>query len=302
MMFKIFAALKSILIGSVLVLGPISRCSAAGDPAIFDMNTSLVEASQLFGSQVNPAPLPSAAYGTYTQGCLAGAARLPENGTYWQAMRLSRNRTWGHPIILKYIERLAADAARLDGWPGLLVGDIGQPRGGPMLSGHRSHQIGLDVDIWLNPSPPRRLTMDERETLSADSVVKGPFELNTESWTEIHARLLRRAASYSAVARIFVHPAIKRELCHWAGEDRGWLRKIRAWYGHDDHFHVRLKCPVGKGPCLDQDQPPAGDGCGGELAWWFSPDAYRAAPEKKPPAPLTLDDLPVACRSVLGLR
>jgi len=26
---------------------------------------------------------------------------------------------------------------------------LGQPRGGPTLSGHRSHQTGLDVDILV---------------------------------------------------------------------------------------------------------------------------------------------------------
>lgn len=301
-MFKVFSALEKILIGLILVMDPLTQSGAAEDHAIFGVNSGLVEASQLFGTQVNSAPLPSIAYGTYTEGCLAGAKRLPDNGPHWQAMRLSRHRNWGHPAILKYIERLSADAARQDGWPGLLVGDIAQPRGGPMLGGHRSHQIGLDVDIWLRPSPPRSLTMDERETLSSESVVNGPFELKQKSWTEVHARLLRRAASYSAVARIFVHPTIKRELCNWAWEDRAWLRKIRAWYGHEDHFHVRLKCPSGKGPCLGQDQPPAGDGCGDELAWWLSPDAYRPEPEKTLPAPLTLDDLPVACRSVLGSK
>jgi murein endopeptidase len=30
---------------------------------------------------------------------------------------------------------------------GLLIGDMSQPRDGPMLYGHSSHQIGLDVDI-----------------------------------------------------------------------------------------------------------------------------------------------------------
>ena len=59
--------------------------------------------------------------------------------------------------MIKLIERLSREAAA-DGWPGLLLGDISQPRGGPMLSGHASHQIGLDADIWLNPMPNRKLS------------------------------------------------------------------------------------------------------------------------------------------------
>ena len=92
------------------------------------------------------APAP---HGSYAAGCLAGAAQLPETGPGWQAMRLSRNRNWGHQDMIAFIERLSR-AARAAGWPGLYVGDISHPRGGPMVSSHRSHQIGLDADIWLS--------------------------------------------------------------------------------------------------------------------------------------------------------
>ena len=91
------------------------------------------------------APAP---HGGYAAGCLAGAAQLPETGPDWQAMRLSRNRNWGHPDMIAFIERLSR-AAQIAGWPGLYVGDISHPRGGPMVSSHRSHQVGLDADIWL---------------------------------------------------------------------------------------------------------------------------------------------------------
>jgi penicillin-insensitive murein DD-endopeptidase len=301
-MFKILAVVENLIIGLAVVFGPLTACFAADDPNTWIANRTFKEASQLFGVQKRSAQMALAAYGSYAQGCLAGARQLPANGNHWQVMRLSRNRNWAHPVTLDYIVRLSAEASRLDGWPGLLVGDISQPRGGPMLSGHASHQIGLDVDIWFRPSPQRRLSMSERETLNSESVVKGPFQLNQDVWREEHARLLKRAASYSNVARIFVHPTIKKELCRWAGDDRVWLRKIRAWYGHDDHFHVRLKCPGNESPCINQDQPPEGDGCGEDLAWWLSAEPYQPRPAAAKPKPLALEDLPAACRSVLGSR
>nr|NIP77242.1 penicillin-insensitive murein endopeptidase [Xanthomonadales bacterium] len=97
-----------------------------------------------------PAPLtgPAEIHGSYSKGCLAGAVELAETGAGWQAMRLSRNRNWAHPAMIAFLERLSRAAAR-DGWPRLYVGDISQPRGGPMMGGHRSHQVGLDADIWL---------------------------------------------------------------------------------------------------------------------------------------------------------
>jgi hypothetical protein len=126
-------------------------------------------ARDYFGKQSGPAPLAARSIGSYVRGCLAGGKMLPVNGPAWQAMRLSRNRNWGHPLLVSYVEKLATDAQKLDNWPGLLVGDLAQPMGGPMVSGHASHQIGLDADIWLKPMPPKTLTNDERENISADS-------------------------------------------------------------------------------------------------------------------------------------
>ena len=144
-----------------------------------------------------------------------------------------------------FLERFANDARRLDHWPGLLVGDMSQPRGGPMVTGHTSHQIGLDVDIWLTPMPDRILTPQERENITAVSMLKDPFTVDPDKWTPLHTKLIKRAASYPEVDRIFVHPAIKKVLCEQAGNDRRWLAKVRPWWNHYYHFHVRVKCSPG---------------------------------------------------------
>ena len=261
-------------------------------------------AKQLFGAQAFPANLPARSHGSYSRGCLAGAEMLEQDGPAWQVMRLSRNRNWGHPTLVAYIRRLAVDAKRLDGWPGLLVGDLAQPRGGPMLSGHASHQIGLDADIWMLPAPNRQYSLKERENVSSISMLKSPTKINRRTWTEGHGKLLRRAASYPEVARIFVHAVIKKQLCEWATGDRSWLRKIRPWYGHHYHFHVRLACPEDNPGCRDQSPPPKGDGCGAELNNWLKPKPKPKKPVKKvkPPKkkkPVTLAALPNACRAVL---
>ena len=189
-------------------------------------------ARELFGAVTSPAPLASRSIGSYAKGCLAGAVSLPINGPDWQVMRLSRNRNWGTPQLLDYLERLASDARALDGWPGLLVGDMSQPRGGPMLTGHTSHQVGLDADIWLTPMPDRILTPQEREDMTAVSMLKDPFTVDPAIFTTMQMKLIRRAASYPQVARIFVHPAIKKALCEHAkeiGKDTSWLgRYVRG--------------------------------------------------------------------------
>jgi len=269
-------------------------------------------AKDLFGHKKTAAPLKPRAIGFYSKGCLAGGVQLPATGSAWQAMRLSRNRNWGHPQLVELVKRLAIEAKAQDGWPGLLVGDLAQPRGGPMLSGHASHQVGLDADVWLNPMPDRELTRKERENISAISVIKNRKQVNPKIWTDAHARLIRRAASYPEVARIFVHPPIKKALCDWApkGSDLSWLKKVRPYYGHHYHFHIRIKCPKGVSGCRNQN-PPApkdGTGCGSELAYWFSDKPWRKPkklkkgqkkPKPKPRRHMKLTALPKACRAVL---
>src|ERR687896_308331 len=112
-------------------------------------------AKEIFGGLDLPDNLAPRPIGFYSRGCMAGGVALSPDGPHWQAMRLSRNRQWGLPILVDFLQQLARDAATMDGWPGLLVGDMAQPRGGPMLTGHASHQTGLDVDIWAMPMPAR---------------------------------------------------------------------------------------------------------------------------------------------------
>ena len=260
-------------------------------------------AKTLFGGQALPAAIPAKSYGFYSKGCFSGGVAIPTDGPTWQAMRLSRNRRWGHPTLVSVVERLSRDAAEKDGWPGLLVGDLSQPRGGPMLSGHASHQIGLDADIWLTPMPNRTLTAEERENISAVSVIrKKGLTVDENIWTPEHMRLLRRAASYPEVERLLVHPGIKKKLCETVRGDRSWLRKVRPFWGHDYHFHIRIGCQPGSTGCKAQAATAPGDGCDESLAWWFTEEPWR--PNKNPDAPkardiMKLSALPRECRMVL---
>ncbi len=256
-------------------------------------------AKALFGRESTPAVGPPQAIGSYERGCLSGAIALPADGPNWEVMRPSRNRAWGHPVLITFLERLAQKLPEEAGWPGLLVGDIAQPRGGPMLTGHGSHQIGLDADIWLMPMADRRFSPDERDSISARDVVAADGKhVDPTAWRPQHRLLLEAVAREPSVERIFVNPAIKRELCRETGSGRAWMRKIRPWWGHNYHFHVRLYCTNGDSLCRDQAPPPPGDGCGKELDWWFTEEALHPPPSP-PRKPLLLDDLPAACAALV---
>jgi penicillin-insensitive murein endopeptidase len=260
-------------------------------------------ANELFARKPAPAPLAARAIGTYVRGCLAGAVALPVNGKTWQVMRLSRNRNWGHPDLIRFLERLADRVPKVAGWPGLLVGDIAQPRGGPTLSGHASHQIGLDADIWLTPMPKQELSREQREEMSATMVVAADRkDVDPKVWTHGHTEVIKAAAQDPLVERIFVNAAIKKALCREAGSDRAWLHKVRPWWGHDYHFHVRMRCPADNPDCHGQPPPGEGEGCGSELNWWFSDGVLHPKPEPPGPKrrPALMAELPPACRQVLA--
>lgn len=272
-------------------------------------------ASQQFAARATAAPGLAAPIGSYARGCLAGGVELPETGPTWQAMRLSRGRNWGHPEAIALVERLSREATR-HGWKGLYVGDIGQPRGGPTPTLHRSHQLGLDVDIWMRPPERLDLTVAEREALPFVSVRSDDQRSVNENWTPTHMAILKTAAQDPAVDRIFITAPAKIAMCDAAGEDRAWLQKIRPIFGHDEHFHVRLKCPKGASACQPQTPTVAalsngGDGCDASLRWWVTDylDRPKPAQPEKPVKPVkprphprdySLSELPRQCAAVLA--
>src|SRR5262245_103611 len=273
-------------------------------PPLENPNDPKIGAKQLFARKLLPSAQPTKVVGSYTKGCLAGAAQMPLNGDTWQVMRLSRNRYWGHPSLIALIKRLAARAYKDTGWPGILVGDIGQPRGGPALSGHASHQIGLDADVWLTPMPDHRLSRQEREEMSAVMMVREDrLDVDPKVFTPGHLLLLRDAAQEPAVQRIFVNAAIKKALCREAKGDRSWLSKIRPWWGHDYQFQIRMLCPPGASECHGQPSQSEDEGCKpDDLAYWFSDAVLHPKPPPTPPTPkppMTLAQMPAACRAVL---
>ncbi len=271
-------------------------------PPLANPDDPKTPAKELFGRRTLPADMSARSIGFYSRGCLAGGAALPIDGEAWQVMRLSRNRNWGHPDMIRTVERIARQAKAEGVWPGLLVGDISQPRGGPMLTGHASHQIGLDADIWLTPMPTRTLNRLEREETSATDMVRADKrDINPRNWTPAHVQILRIAAQQPNVERILVNAAIKKAVCREARGDRRWLSKIRPFWGHNYHFHVRVTCPPGDAGCNAQDPPPKDEGCDSSLDWWFTDAVLKPKPNPnwKPKPPMTLAQLPAECRVVV---
>jgi len=248
-------------------------------------------------SQVtSPGPGPALSIGQPGSGCVQGAVALPLHGPGWTVVHPERHREFGHPSLIAYLRKLAT-AARKDKLGLLAVGDLGQPKGGPTPSGHRSHQSGLDVDLWYGP-PKESLAPGKKPAPPAPSVVDLRTSKMLPAWSSRVARLIQAAASSPAVDRIFVHPAVKRALCEDKARRGPWLVRVRPWWGHQDHFHVRLQCPEDSPDCTLPQPLPDGEGCDA-LKWWFSEDARKAAAKRGPPGE-NAPAMPDKCEAVLG--
>ncbi len=289
--------IRKTLTAAVLALAALAMAQpASADPL----------AKDVFGGAPGPTGGAPAAIGFYSKGCVSGAAQLPETGPTWQAMRLSRGRNWGHPELVNFLIGLSG-AARQAGWQGLYIGDMSQPRGGPMVTGHASHQMGLDADIWMLPPASLQLTRAQREKISSQSVVNKAGTKPSALWSPSHMAIIRAAARDPRVERIFVDPVAKVAMCQAASGDRSWLRKVRPINSHDYHFHVRLGCPAGS-ICKQQDAPPPGDGCA-EAAEWIKNRIDPSRVKPVPPDPnyrhprsFRLSEMPRQCQAVATAR
>jgi len=242
---------------------------------------------------------PAQAIGSTANGCLTGGVQLPADGPGYEVIRLSRRRYFGHGDMVDFVEGLGK-RAQAAGLPLFYVGDMAQPRGGPLPFGHASHQTGIDVDIWftVDTKPGLSQTAREEPPLPSMIVVGDNPHVDTSAFGKRQVALLRLAANDPRVDRIFVNPVIKLAMCHGFGGatagGTGWLRTLRPWWGHDDHFHVRLRCPDNSPECEPQKPIPDGDGCDASLEDW----THHLIPPKSPPGPRVPKIMPAACQNV----
>ncbi len=249
-----------------------------------------------------PAPGPARVVGGPGAGCIAGAVRLPDIAPGLQTVRASRSAFWGHPDVIAAL-LLLGERAKAAGLPDLYMNDISRPRGGPM-AGHASHQVGLDADVYLDITTPRRaLSAAERDAIDLPGLVRADQRgVEPARWKPGHVTLLRLAAELPGVDRVLVNAAIKQQLCREvpAGQ-RDWLRRIRPFYAHAAHMHIHFRCPAGQAACGELPPIPPGDGCDASPQWWFdrldAPPAPPPAVRKPAPKPM----VPAACGPILTM-
>jgi penicillin-insensitive murein endopeptidase len=244
----------------------------------------------------------SESIGTYNNGCFANGEKLPFSGNGYEVVKIERKRFYGNPELVKFIGDLGNTFEKKYNKK-LLISDLSQENGGPMHGDHASHQIGLDVDIWNSFLPQRQiLTNKQRNNLKANEIVKSDGKTLTKNWSEANEIAIINAATDERVDRIFVNPAIKNRFCKMYPKNANQY-KIRAWWGHDKHFHVRLKCPKNSPDCTIENKLDIADnGCKPEqLNWWLSGEAYAELKKNKATKTKKFEKkLPERCIGVVG--
>lgn len=237
---------------------------------------------RLLGLIVFSALLPNTvvaqAMGGYAAGCQFDAQALPQLGPGFYVLRTSRERYYGQASLIQYLQNLGNKLDQAQ-FPAMLVADMAKKRGGPFAYGHRSHQSGLDADIWLR-TPPHTVDRHQLETLAAVDMVNHKRYTLSAHFKDQQRLLIALAAQDPKVSRIFVHPLIKQAMCKAYG-DAPWLSRLRPWFGHSKHIHVRLNCPPGDIYCEPQAPVAPGTGCGSELASWINDKGGQLSSGKK---------------------
>lgn len=237
-------------------------------------------------------------YGSPANGCIDGAKMLSDVGEDFQLQRWGDDRNFAHPMMLQYLQDLRA-RAEAAGLPPLLIGDLSRAYGGPYgkPSLHASHNTGLDVDLPFDFASPRKSAKELRNP-KENYLVTG--QNVNDSFTPEMATYIKTAASDPRVERVFVAPMIKKHMCDlYEGTPYdGFLHKLRPWFGHRAHMHVRLYCPLDSADCVKPKPIPEGTGCGYEVASWFLPPAKPTTTTKPKPKPEKV--LPEKCKLVLS--
>jgi len=196
---------------------------------------------------------------------------------------------WAHPDVVGAMLAVARDlrAAHPDA-PRVPVGELSAELGGK-LAHHLSHQNGLDADVFFlrrntTTASSSIKTSDALAAAELPQCTYGPsYEVRDPAsgrWgvspdfdRELAWALASRFAARPDVQVIFVGTLLKRELARWARasgiparERSRTLAKLypvfcrmpkgvemdsyrHNWCPHDDHLHVRFRCPKDSPEC-----------------------------------------------------
>ncbi|MBT8494433.1 MAG: penicillin-insensitive murein endopeptidase [Deltaproteobacteria bacterium] len=224
-----------------------------------NIDGSLIKAGQVLrvtpgmkGPKVRPIaqPLLGQSIGRPQSGRLAKATRLPRSNAYYRR-RLPR--TYGTNYTVNHVVRVTQQVrSRYPRVHKLAVGDISAKKGGPITE-HVSHQTGRDIDLgfYFKRKPkgyPKAFVRARKNNLH----FKANWKLLTAlaKTNDLDGGVRVMYISYNVQKMLYdlarKNGVSKKELSKMLQYPRGksaLAGMIRHEPGHDDHVHVRFKCP-----------------------------------------------------------
>lgn len=230
-------------------------------------------------------------------GTLTGAVRLRMSALVRPIKSYARHGNfYGTAELVSLLERTAHTIAAR--WPRsqLAVGELSAARGGK-LGGHHSHRSGRDADVAFfmrdeqgQPSSLLRFVTFGSEGIATRASRTLYFD-DARNWAIVATMLRDRE---SRVQYMFVAQPIRTRLLmegRRQGESDEFLRNAAAVlvepkerHKHDNHFHVRIYCPVNDRPqCQDsapfwpwyEGTPPSGEYAQLPLVRWRRPNEVQ---------------------------
>jgi hypothetical protein len=200
-------------------------------------------------------PVEGQSLGQPWQGKLHDASQLPDGEGYvirrpWRSFGTRTTVDFIHAAVTDLHEQFPEAHA-------IAIGDISQEDGG-QITQHRSHQSGRDVDIGL-------VYKTKPASYPEDFVTATAENLDCEATYALVNEFAETAREDGGVQVIFLDYNVQGLLYRWAkehGEDESILEHlfqypdrnngsalVRHVANHDNHIHVRFKCPVSDSSC-----------------------------------------------------
>lgn len=200
----------------------------------------------------------SATVGKPQAGRLVRAEQLPSGPGYF---RRRPHLAWGtNETITNLTAGIAAVQSGVSKAHDVAIGDISAKDGGPLRQ-HKSHQSGRDVDIgfWFTNQP-----MEGPKGFLSGFAHPLDYEAN---WLFLTA-LTGKSPYRSTANYIFLDYGLQKKIYDWALEKKGVSKSTLNWMfqyprgrrtlrgiirhagGHDDHYHIRFKCPPDDEKCV----------------------------------------------------
>ncbi len=185
-----------------------------------------------------------------------------ESSSNFKIYMPSRENGYGTFQLANVLQDLGKKVNELMPGSKLAVGAISSKNGGKQ-KGHKSHQNGNDADISYLVNNSQL----EFKSVTTKAGVQSAL-LVPENWA-----LFKFAFSTGKVEMIFTDSKIKKAICQEAilkgelkdSKDRSeiysFLSLIRVTPGHDDHFHLRVKCGTDNPLCKTRRYKNLDSGC-----------------------------------------